>query len=370
MVRTRGENPRGIQSPLTSIGNQHVCRSRPTPSPPRGAAYPPGMQFFYDEYVGLYDDDVSTLDLEGSVRSPSSSGVRAAIRSPSVASDVMVYIGDDGEEGDDESQFSEPAVETRLSDDEEDEGNAIVISDDDRTIISISSKSESESSDDDISDLDLTAGDNDDEDDDEDEDDNRTSPVPFSISSSPSTNHTKSPNRTIAASPPHRNVSPDHTISVPPSPSQSISNPPSPDRTISVPSTPNNQEDGPAADRDQKESPSPLRLPRDTYQDDKDEDMSDDGIVDFQGPDLPPYVNQAPSHFVRAYRGTTTIWSVVEWERDGPAILAEEAAEREKERLRRRRRANNSGQSRLARQRAWRQRQREGPRARVNGRFA
>lgn len=324
---------------------------------------------FYDENVGLYDDDVSTLDLEGSVRAPSPSGAMAVIRSPSVASDGMVHIGDD-DEGDDESQISEPAVEIRLSDDEEEEDDysVIIIPDDVRSVISISSDSESESSDDDISDLDLAAGEDENENEEEEEGAFRTPSPPISFPS-----YSYSPNRAITDSPsPIRNFSPDHTIfsspsppndsdpdqtiSVPPSPNRPISDPPSPDRTISDPTSPN-QDDGPAADPDQTE--------------DEDEEMSDDdGIVDYQGPDFPPYVNQAPSHFVRTYRGVTTIWSVVEWERDGPAILAGEAAERERERQRRRRRANNGGQSRLARRRAWRQRQRGGePRARVNGRF-
>ncbi|PVH89487.1 hypothetical protein DL98DRAFT_102129 [Cadophora sp. DSE1049] len=372
MVRTRRQNPNGIQSPLRSMGNQCVARPQRIPSPPRGAVFPPGMAFFYDENVGLYDDDVSTLDLEGSVRAQSPSGAMAVRRSPSVASDGMVHIDD---EGDDESQISEPAVEIRLSDDEEEDDNAvIIIPDDDRSVISISSDSESESSDDDISDLDLAAGDEN-ENEDHEEDASRTSLPPLSIYSASPPNRNISPDHTISVPPsPPNNYDPDRTISAPPTPNRPNSNPPSPDRTISVPSTPNHQDDGPVADPDQTESEhSSPRLARDNYQEDEDEDeeMSDDGIVDFQGPDLPPYVNQAPSHFVRTYRGITTIWSVVEWERDGPAILAEEAAERERERLRRRRRANNGGRSRLARQRAWRERQRSmEPRARVNGRFA
>lgn len=139
------------------MGNQPVPRPRPIPPPPREAVFPPGMAFFYDENVGLYDGDVSTLDLDGSVRAPPPSGVMAVARSPSVASDGMVHIGD---EGDDESQISEPAIEIRLSDDEEEDDNAvIIIPDDDRSVISISSDSESEFSDEDISDLDLAAGD-------------------------------------------------------------------------------------------------------------------------------------------------------------------------------------------------------------------
>ncbi|KAH7400121.1 hypothetical protein BKA64DRAFT_642275 [Cadophora sp. MPI-SDFR-AT-0126] len=369
MVRTRRQNPNGIQSPLRRMGNQPVPRPRPIPPPPREAVFPPGMAFFYDENVGLYDGDVSTLDLDGSVRAPPPSGVMAVARSPSVASDGMVHIGD---EGDDESQISEPAIEIRLSDDEEEDDNAvIIIPDDDRSIFRTW-----------ISRLEMRTRTNLEE-------------RPITDSLPPSTNHTNSSNRTaIAFISPIRNNSPDHTVSVPPSPpnnsdpDRTISVPPSPirpnsshpspGRTISVPSTPHHHDDEPVADPDQTESEhSSPRLASDNNhedeneEDDEDEEMSDDGIVDFRGPDLPPYVNQAPSHFVRTYRGITTIWSVVEWERDGLAILVEAAAERERERLRRRRRANNGGQSRLARQRAWRLCQRGMEhRARVNGKFA
>ena len=135
MVRTRRQNPNGAQSPLRSMSNQRVARPQPAPSPPRGAVFPPGMKFFYNENVGLYDDDVSTLDLEGSVRAPSPSGAMAVIRSPSVVSDGMVHIGDD-DDGDDESEISEPAVEIRLWDDEEEEDDnpVIIIPDDVRSV--------------------------------------------------------------------------------------------------------------------------------------------------------------------------------------------------------------------------------------------
>ena len=321
------------------MSNQRVARPQLAPSPPRGAVFPPGMKFFYNENFGLYDDDVSTLDLEGSVRAPSPSGAMAVIRSPSVVSDGMVHIGDD-DDGDDESEISEPAVEIRLWDDEEEEDDnpVIIIADDVRSVIG------------------------EDEDEDAEAGAFRTPSPPISFPS-----YSYSPNRTITDSPsPIRNFFPDHTIFSTPSPpndydpDRTISVPPSPHRTISDPSTPDHQDDGPAADPDQTED------------EDEDEEMSDDdGIVDYQGPDFPPYVNQAPSHFVRTYRGIITIWSVEEWERDGPAILAEEAAERERERQRRRRRANNGGQSRLARQRAWRQHHRgREPRARIKGRLA
>ncbi|KAH9211626.1 hypothetical protein DL95DRAFT_510839 [Leptodontidium sp. 2 PMI_412] len=354
MVRTRNQNPGGIQSPLESISTARGARNRP--GPPSDAS--------------------------------------AVLRSPSVASDGVVYIGED--EGDDESQISEPAVDITLSDDEEEKERVVItVSDDDEeeeddnSIIEISSDEESEDEDD-ISELDLggETEENEDEDQEEipepqvhrfygkirikqsvldrhaEEDANRP---PFSPNLSLSSGRTPSPDRTISAPPSPRNPSHDCTISAPHSPHNS-----DPGRTISVPPPlPNIPDDDRTIndpDRTISVPPSPVRPLADENQD---EEMIDDGIVDYQPPPYVPYNNRAPSHFTRVYRGVTTIWSFDDWADEEEEVLAAEAAERERERLRRRRWASNGGRSRLARQRAFRRRhQGAEPRARVNGRFA
>ncbi|KAL5327827.1 hypothetical protein ACEPPN_005533 [Leptodophora sp. 'Broadleaf-Isolate-01'] len=393
MVRTRNQNPGGIQSPLESISTARGARNRPGPPSPRGPAWVPGLEVFYDPNVGRFDDDVSEFNLDGSERAPSDAS--AVLRSPSVASDGVVYIGED--EGDDESQISEPAVAITLSDDEEEKERVVItISDDDEeeeddnSIIEISSDEESEDEDD-MSELDLggETEENEDEDQEEipepqvhrfygkirikqsvldrhaEEDANRP---PFSPNLSLSSGRTPSPDRTISAPPSPRNPSHDRTISAPHSPHNS-----DPDRTISVPPSPlpNIPDDDRTIndpDRTISVPPSPVRPLADENQD---EEMIDDGIVDYQPPPYVPYNNRAPSHFTRVYRGVTTIWSFDDWAHEEEEVLAAEAAERERERLRRRRWASNGGRSRLARQRAFRRRhQGAEPRARVNGRFA
>ncbi|KAL2061424.1 hypothetical protein VTL71DRAFT_7697 [Oculimacula yallundae] len=293
MVRTRQQNPRGIQSPLQSLSNARQPRQPPSPSPPRGPVFPPGMQFHYDDQVGAYDASVSDFDLDGPAPvSPAPSDASADSYAPSVASDGAVHIA--GEDSDDD-EMSEPAVEIVLSDDEEEEDDDFEII---REVIHISDDKES---DDEMSELDI--------------------------------------------------VGPSPTIS-------------DPNRTISLTSSPSNQST--ISDPDRINSPPP---PRPAHQDEEDEE--DDGIVDYQQPDLPPYTNAAPSHFERVYRGILTIWSVEEWAEVGERVMAEEEAERNRERAQRRRWAAVGGRSRLARQRAWRRRQVGAePRVRVNGRFA
>ncbi|KAH7327372.1 hypothetical protein BKA65DRAFT_481083 [Rhexocercosporidium sp. MPI-PUGE-AT-0058] len=386
MARTRDQNPLGVQSPLQSLTNARIARNH-QPETPRPAVSAPGLQVFYNENVGLFDDDVSELDLDGSVPAPS--GASAALRSPSVASDGVVYIRGRSE-GDDESETSEPAVDIRLSDDEEEGERAVItISDDEEedgiSIIDISSHKESEDDDeDDISELNL-GGDSDENEDEEQEEEIEEPQVhrlygKVRIKQSILDRHMGedanrppfSPNLSLST---ERSPSPDRTIS--PSPKRTIS--PSPDRTISAPPSPLNflAEDHTIADPDGTISipPSPRLANENQNQDiemsDDDDDDIDDGIVPYQGPPAILYNNPTPSHFTRTYRGTTTIWSVADWEEEGDEILAGEAAERERERLQRRRWARNGGRSRLARQRAWRRRfQGGGERARVNGRFA
>ncbi|CZT44657.1 uncharacterized protein RSE6_04856 [Rhynchosporium secalis] len=113
MARTRSQNPLGIQSPLQQLSNARVARPRQAPPSPQGPIYLPGIQFFYDPNVGRYDDDISLLSLNGSVRAPSD--VSAGAGPPSVASDGGVYH--ENEEDDDDIKIVREVVV--ISDDEE-----------------------------------------------------------------------------------------------------------------------------------------------------------------------------------------------------------------------------------------------------------
>ncbi|KAG4436871.1 hypothetical protein IFR05_007634 [Cadophora sp. M221] len=246
----------------------------------------------------------SEFNLDGSERAPSDAS--AVLRSPSVASDGVVHIGEDEEH-----------VVITISDDEEEE-------EDNNSVIEISSDEEGESEDD-TSELEL--GGEPEENEDEEEEEIAEPQVhrfygKIRIKQSVLDRHAEEDANRPPCSP-NLSLSSGHD-----------------DRTIDDP------------DRTISEPPSPLRL----INENEDEEMVDDGIVDFQPLPYVPYNNRAPSHFTRAYRGVTTIWSFADWADEEEEVLAEEAAERERERLQRRRWASNGGRSRLSRQRAFRRR--------------